>query len=101
MHGEMDKKGGINESILTDIFTTIDKLGVFEEERKKGIVPFILVDGHHSRFSDSFMSYITNPEHPWRCCIGVPYGTALWQIGDSEQLNGMFKQEITKEKESN
>ena len=23
-------------------------------------------------------------------CIGVPYGTALWQIGDSKEQNGSF-----------
>ena len=33
-----------------------------------------------------------------RMCIGVPYGTHLWQVGDSPQLNGCFKLELTKEK---
>ena len=23
-------------------------------------------------------------------CIGVPYGTALWQVGDSKEQNGSF-----------
>jgi hypothetical protein len=24
-------------------------------------------------------------------CIGVPYGTHIWQVGDASQLNGAFK----------
>ena len=23
-------------------------------------------------------------------CLGVPYGTALWQVGDSKEQNGSF-----------
>ena len=29
-------------------------------------------------------------------CIGVPYGTHKWQVGDSSQQNGMFKMMVTK-----
>ena len=32
-------------------------------------------------------------------CIGVPYGTALWQIGDSKEQNGSFNMAITKAKD--
>ena len=83
--------GGITPDILTDILRTMDDLGVFEKEREEGIRPFLLLDGHQSRFSVPFLEYITNPGHPWKVCIGVPYGTALWQIGDSIHQNGRYK----------
>ena len=53
--------------------------------------PFVLFDGHGSRFGLPFLRYINNPGHEWVVCIGVPYGTALWQVGDSEQQNGNYK----------
>jgi hypothetical protein len=34
---------------------------------------------------------------PWTCCIGVPYGTSVWQLGDSAEQNGTFKIESKKE----
>jgi hypothetical protein len=85
------KGGGISPEILTDILRTIDTLGVFEKEREEGIKPFLLLDGHQSRFSVEFLEYITDRQHPWKVCIGVPYGTALWQVGDSMQQNGKYK----------
>jgi hypothetical protein len=83
--------GGITPEILTDIVRTMDELGVFEKEREEGIRPFLLLDGHQSRFSIPFLEYITNRDHPWKVCIGVPYGTAIWQIGDSSHQNGRYK----------
>ena len=83
--------GGITPEILTDILKTIDSLGVFEKERQEGIKPFLLLDGHQSRFSVPFLEYITDPDHLWKVCIGVPYGTAIWQIGDSMEQNGRYK----------
>ena len=34
---------------------------------------------------------MTSHEHLWMVSIGVPYGTSLWQVGDSYQQNGHFK----------
>ena len=90
--------GGITPQILTDILKTIDSLGVFDKEREEGIRPFLLLDGHQSRFSIPFLEYITDPAHPWKVCIGVPYGTALWQIGDSVHQNGRYKIRTTDRK---
>ena len=69
--------GGVTPQILTDILKTIDTLGVFHKEREEGVIPFLLLDGHQSRFSIPFLEYITDPAHPWKVCIGVPYDTAL------------------------
>jgi len=32
-------------------------------------------------------------------CIGVPYGTALWQVGDSKEQNGSFNIAMTRSKQ--
>ena len=37
-----------------------------------------------------FLSYINKPKDHWVVCFGLPYGTALWQVGDSKEQNGSF-----------
>jgi hypothetical protein len=96
---EFAEGGGINPTILTNIFRTLDALKLFDEDRKKGLRPYVILDGHQSRFDVEFLSYMNSPEHRWSVVIGVPYGTALWQVGDSRQQNGMFKVFLVKRKE--
>ncbi len=45
-----------------------------------------------------FLQYIHDNAHPWVVCIGVPYGTHLWQVADSSELNRAFKMGLTKAK---
>ncbi len=45
-----------------------------------------------------FLDYINNPSSKWTVCIGMPYGTNLWQVGDSSQQNGAYKMCLTVEK---
>ena len=92
------ESGGITPTILTNIFRRLDELKLFDEDRRLGITPFVMLDGHGSRFHLEFLEYINDPKHKWNICLGVPYGTALWQIGDAERLNGIFKLLLTKEK---
>ena len=89
-------KGSITSEFLVDICATLDHLKVFN--RDDGAKPFILLDGHQSRIELPFLEYVNNPAHPWCACIGVPYGTYLWQVGDSEEQNGTFNMESTKAK---
>jgi hypothetical protein len=91
---EFTPGGGMTADILTKIFETIDTLQLFHEDRENGLRPFLLLDGHHTRFDIKFLSYMNSPAHRWSVCIGVPYGTALWQVGDSKQQNGQFKVRI-------
>ena len=91
--------GGITASILTDIFKTLDVLEVFYDIRQKGMKPFVLLDGHQTRFDLNFLNYVNDEKHPWCFAIGVPYGTALWQVGDSVKQNGCFKMNLTKRKQ--
>ena len=81
-------KGSITSAILVDILATLDLIGVFD--RSDGKVPFLLLDGHGSRIELHFLAYINDPAHKWVVCIGVPYGTALWQVGDSSEQNGAY-----------
>ena len=76
--------------ILREIFETLDNLELFKEDREEGKIPFMLLDGHQSRFDLEFLRYINKYPHRWNVCIGVPYGTALWQVGDSSEQNGCF-----------
>jgi hypothetical protein len=91
--------GGMTGEILTRIFHVLDSLQVFQKERSEGLRPFALLDGHQTRFELPFLSYINNPAHRWSVCIGVPYGTALWQVGDSTEQNGNFKMSMNRMKE--
>jgi hypothetical protein len=96
---EFTESGGITPKILTKIFKTLDALKIFETDRKNGFRPYVILDGHQSRFDIEFLNYMNDDRHRWSVVIGVPYGTALWQVGDSREQNGMFKVWITKQKE--
>ena len=61
-------------------------------------IPFFLLDGHGGCFEESFLDYINNDLHRWKVCIGVPYETNLWQVGDSMQQNGSLKMLLKKVK---
>ena len=77
----------------------IDNLDLYGEDRKQGMCPFLLLDGHHSRFDIDFLKYINDDEATkWCVCLGVPYGTALWQVADSSEQNGLFKMELSRKK---
>lgn len=91
------EKGSITSEILRDIVKTLDSLDLFD--RSNGKRPFFLLDGHGSRFELPFLQYINDKNHEWSACIGVPYGTSLWQVGDSEEQNGSYKMGLTRKKQ--
>jgi hypothetical protein len=88
-------KGGMSGEILKEIFATLDDLELFKKDREEGRIPFMLLDGHQSRFDLEFLRYINTYPHRWNVCIGVPYGTAYWQVGDSSEQNGCFNINLT------
>ena len=90
-------KACITSTMLAEMLKTMDSFELFD--RSTGKKPFLLLDGHHSRFELPFLDYILDKNHEWNVCIGVPYGTHLWQVGDSEAQNGSFSIAITKAKE--
>jgi hypothetical protein len=89
--------GGIDETILTGILRRMDSLGVLRRQGEPN--PFLLVDGHGSRFTVEFLGYVVDPEHEWTATIGLPNGTQLWQVGDSKEQNGTLKSSLRKEAE--
>jgi hypothetical protein len=92
------ESGGITGAILVKILEYFDTLQLFERY-EGGPIPMLIVDGHQSRLDPAFVSYINDPAHEWRVCLGVPYATVLWQVGDASEQNGKFKIEWTKVKE--
>jgi hypothetical protein len=73
-----------------------DKINIFD--CSDGVSPFLLLDDHGSRFELPFLEYITNEAHNWMGCIGVPYATCYWQVGDSMEQNQCFKIALAKAK---
>ena len=57
-----------------------------------------LLDGHQSRLALPFLQYINTTRDYWVVCIGVPYGTAFWQVKDSKEQNGSFNIALGKAK---
>ena len=90
--------GSVTSKILKEILETLDFYGV--ADREGGTLPFLLLDGHGSRFELPFLDYITEKPHEWCVVIGVPYGTSLWQIGDSEEQNGAMNVASAKKKQN-
>ena len=89
-------KRSMTSEILVDICATIDYCDVFD--RSDGAMSFFLLDGHGSRVELPFLEYVNNPEYLGCACIVVPYGTDLWQVGDSAEQNGTSNMCSTKEK---
>jgi len=88
--------GTVASVILRDALKKIDGALTFDRTEAK---PFLLLDGHGSCFHLPFLDYITVEETKWTACIGVPYGTHVWQVGDSSEQNGAFKMRLTEAKQ--
>ena len=84
------KKGVITTDILVDILKALNERHIFDEDRENGVKPLLLVDGHGSRFELPFLRHISDEVYEWTVVIGVPYGTTIWQVGDSPEQNGAF-----------
>ena len=86
--------GSITSELLVSFLKKMEELDLFP--RTDGLKPFLLLDGHGSRLELPFLQYINSPNHEWVVCIGVPYGTSYWQVGDSSEQNGSYKMALTK-----
>ena len=90
-------KSSISSELLKDMLEALDTHCKFD--RTNGKKPFLLLDGHQSRFDIPFLDYIHGSGHEWVSCFGVPYGTHIWQVADSPQLNGLFKSMLARLKQ--
>jgi hypothetical protein len=92
------ENGSITGPLLKQMLQAIDTLNVFDHNGT-GLNPFLLLDGHGSRFDLEFLEYINSQETQWDVCIGLPYGTSYWQVGDSSEQNGCFKMSLSQAKQ--
>ena len=60
-------KASITSTMLADMLRTIDSYNFFD--RSDGTLPFLLLDGHHSRLELPFLNYIHEDPHKWIVCI--------------------------------
>jgi hypothetical protein len=90
------KNGSITSQLLTSRLAKMDDHSLFD--RSAGINTILLCDGHGSRFEEPFLEYTLESDMPCTCCIGVPYGTSVWQVGDTPDQNGTFEIESEKAK---
>ncbi len=90
--------GSITSEILMQFLKKMDELDLFPRD-EYGLKPFLLLDGHGSRLELPFLEDVNNLSNPWVVCIGVPYGTSYWQVGDSLEQNGSYKIAMTKSKQ--
>ena len=86
------ESGSITSELLASMLKHNDDCKGFNQTNS--VPPFLLLNVHGSRFKLPFLEYINNVEHKWMVCIGVPYGTSIWQVGDSAKQNGSFKMAI-------
>ena len=91
------ESGSITSELLASFLKHMDDIQVFPRD-DPNVKPFLLLDGHGSRLELPFLTYVNTEAHPWVVCIGVPYGTLYWQVGDSPEQNGSYKMAITKAK---
>jgi hypothetical protein len=91
------KNGSINSQLLTNMMSKMDDHSLFD--RSDGVNPFLIYDGHGSRFEEVFLEYTVESNRHWTCFIGVSYGTSVWYLGDSPEQNGTCKIESKKAKE--
>jgi hypothetical protein len=92
------ENGSITGALLKEMLEALDRLNIFDRS-EAGLNPFILLDGHGSRFELDFLKYVNKKETKWEVCIGLPYGTSYWQVGDSSEQNGCFKMSLTRAKQ--
>jgi hypothetical protein len=90
------KNGSTMSQLLTNMLKRMD--GVMLFDWSDGSNPFLLCDGHGSSFEEPLLEYTLESNYPWNCCVGVPYGMTVWQVGNSVEQNGTFKIEIKKAK---
>jgi hypothetical protein len=71
-------KGSIMTALLAEMLKKMDDMELFD--RSDGIDPFLLLDGHGSRFELPFVEYI-HGDREWTVCIGVHTAQACGKWG--------------------
>jgi hypothetical protein len=82
--------GEISGKILVTTLQILDELDVFPRVPGGPVSVLIMIVGHKSQLDPMFLTYINDANHIWKVCLGVPYATSHWQVGDSAEQNGTF-----------
>jgi hypothetical protein len=90
------ENASITSEMLAAMLETMEQQKIVNQN--DGKLPALLLDGHQSRVRLPFLKNVSDDAHRWKVCLGVPYGTHLWQVGDSKKQNGAFKTAIYKAK---
>jgi hypothetical protein len=88
------KNGSTTSQLINNMLQKMDHLEIFY--RGDMVTPFLLCDGRGSWFKEPFLEYTLESNRHWTCCIDVPYGTSMWQVGYSTEQNRTFKIESKK-----
>jgi hypothetical protein len=70
------KHGSITSQLITNMLSKMEDFCLFNHS--DGINPFLICDGHVSRFEEPSLEYTLDSTRHWTCCTIVPYGTSLW-----------------------
>jgi hypothetical protein len=68
------ENGSITSFLLATMLKRIDDIGVFPYQKNLPD-PFLILDGHGSRFYPPFLEYVNDKNQHWWTCVGTPYGT--------------------------
>ena len=59
------------------------------------VLLFAMFDGHKGLLELPFLKYLNDKTTEWCVCLGVPYETVYWQVGDSKEQHGSFTMAMT------
>lgn len=97
-----NESGSMTGDILAQVLQRIDGSGIYSRT-EHGPRPFFLVDAHGSRLTYQVLKYANTEDQfgrpLWFLTIGLPNATELWQLGDQSEQNGMYKMDLTREKQ--
>ena len=77
--------GGISGQILVEILEYFDSIDLFPRA-PGGPIPMMILYRNQSRLDLTLINYINDDGHPWKICLGVPYATVIWQVGENLPL---------------
>ena len=81
----------------------LNKLSVFPGT-SGGPIPYVLFDAHDTHLQVPYPVRVNRriiyDDPAWMSSIGLPNGTAVWQLGDSSEQNGSYKMAMTSEKDA-
>ena len=79
-------KGRNTFELLRQMLQQIDELGILPQ-KEGGLCPFLIFDGHGSHIGLEFLKDMNNKAYRWYVCLGMPYRSVFWQLGNATKQN--------------